>query len=52
MKTKLLVEGHGVEESDKAPIVLQQGMINTVEDFTYLGSIDSSDIYIELLMLR
>ena len=42
-KTKAMVTGRLVEESDREPIVLEGGDIMTVDEFPYLGSlIDSS----------
>ena len=41
-KTKLLVAGHAVQEEDKAPIHLDHGSIDSVDEFTYLGSLVAS----------
>ena len=41
-KTKLLVVGHDVQEEDKAPIHLEHGSIDCVEEFCYLGSLVAS----------
>ena len=35
--TKLLVTGHTVQEEDKAPIHLEHGSIDCVEEFSNLG---------------
>ena len=42
-KTKFLVTGHAVQESDKAPIDLSQGSIENVDEFPYLGSLVASN---------
>ena len=36
-KTKLLVVGDAEQEEDKAPIHLDHGSIDCVDEFTYLG---------------
>ena len=37
-KTKLMVTGYNIKEEEKAPIFASDGLIECVEDFTYLGS--------------
>ena len=41
-KTKLLVAGHAIQEEDRAPIQLERGSIDCVEEFSYLGSLVAS----------
>ena len=40
-KTKLLVAGHAIQD-DRAPIQLEHGNIDCVEEFSYLGSLVAS----------
>ena len=42
-KTKLLVTGYDVQEEDRAPIHLEHGSIDCVEEFSYLGTIVASN---------
>ena len=41
-KTKLMVAGHDVQEEVKGPMHLEDGEIEHVDSFTYLGSVVSS----------
>ena len=42
-KTKLMVVGHGVMEEDRRPIALDEGRIEWVSEFPYLGSLVTHD---------
>ena len=46
-ETKLLATGHNINNNDKSTIDLPQGSIDSVDEFTYLGSVVASDSRID-----